>query len=170
MKTDEEHACVLAAAARALEEPLSRALEDDGSMRTYAEIDLPLVPVLTAMERTGAAIDVAHLDEIGERTQGDVDALRARIIELAGEEFNVDSPKQLGHILFEVLGLPPKKKTQRGYSTDAKVLKENRRGSRAACARPALPRNSPRSSRPTSMRCPACAQPTGASIPRSTRR
>ncbi len=124
VKTDEERACVLAAAARALEEPLSRALEDDGSMRTYAEIDLPLVPVLTAMERTGAAIDVAHLDEIGERTQGDVDALRARIIELAGEEFNVDSPKQLGHILFEVLGLPPKKKTQRGYSTDAKVLKE----------------------------------------------
>ena len=55
------------------------------------------------MERTGAVIDVAHLDEIGERTQGDVDALRARIIELAGEEFNVDSPKQLGHILFEVL-------------------------------------------------------------------
>ena len=124
VKTDEERACVLAAAACALEEPLSRALEDDGSMRTYAEIDLPLVPVLTAMERTGAAIDVAHLDEIGERTQGDVDALRARIIELAGEEFNVDSPKQLGHILFEVLGLPPKKKTQRGYSTDAKVLKE----------------------------------------------
>ena len=124
VKTDEERACVLAAAARALEEPLSQALEDNGSMRTYAEIDLPLVPVLTAMERTGAAIDVAHLDEIGERTQGDVDALRARIIELAGEEFNVDSPKQLGHILFEVLGLPPKKKTQRGYSTDAKVLKE----------------------------------------------
>ena len=62
VKTDEERACVLAAAARALEEPLSRALEDDGSMRTYAEIDLPLVPVLTAMERTGAAIDVAHLD------------------------------------------------------------------------------------------------------------
>ena len=170
VKTDEERACVLAAAARALEEPLSRALEDDGSMRTYAEIDLPLVPVLTAMERTGAAIDVAHLDEIGERTQGDVDALRARIIELAGEEFNVDSPKQLGHILFEVLGLPPKKKTQRGYSTDAKVLKELAEVHELPALVLRYRELAEYRSRPTSTRCPACAQPTGASIPRSTRR
>ena len=85
---------MLAAAARALEEPLSQALEDDGSIRTYAEIDLPLVPVLTAMERTGAAIDVAHLDEIGERTQGDVDALRASYADAYGR-YQTELPRWL---------------------------------------------------------------------------
>ena len=56
--------------------------------------------------------------------RSDLDALVADIYKSAGEEFNIDSPKQVGHILFEVLGLPPLKKTQRGYSTDAKVLNE----------------------------------------------
>lgn len=123
-KTDSERACVQAAATRALARPLEEALRRDGSERVYADIDLPLVAVLAAMERTGAALDVGRLQEIGASTQADIDDLRARIIELAGEDFNIDSPKQLGHILFEVLGLPPKKKTQRGYSTDAKVLGE----------------------------------------------
>ena len=123
-KSDEDRVCSCAAAARMLVGPLEEALSRDGSMGAYADIDLPLVAVLAQMERTGAALDVARLEELGKSTQVDIDALRAKIIELAGEDFNIDSPKQLGHILFEVLGLPPKKKTQRGYSTDAKVLKE----------------------------------------------
>lgn len=57
-------------------------------------------------------------------TQEELDTLRTQIVELAGEDFNIDSPKQLAHILFEVLGLTPIKKNQRGYSTDASVLKE----------------------------------------------
>lgn len=123
-KTDDERALAQAAAALALVEPLKAALVKDGSTKAYADIDLPLVAVLAVMERTGCAIDVAKLEKLGETTGAELDALRAQIYELAGEEFNVDSPKQLGHILFEVLGLPAKKKTQRGYSTDAKVLKD----------------------------------------------
>jgi DNA polymerase-1 len=76
------------------------------------------------MERTGAAIDVPALERIALSTQAELDLLHEKIINLAGEDFNIDSPKQLSHILFEVLGLTPTKKTQRGYSTDASVLKE----------------------------------------------
>ncbi len=123
-KSDDQAVCVQAAAARALAAPMRKALERDGSLTVYNTIDAPLVPVLAAMECTGAPLDSAHLQQIGETTQADIDDLRARIIELAGEEFNIDSPKQLGHILFEVMGLPPKKKTSRGYSTDKKVLEE----------------------------------------------
>ena len=123
-KTDEQRACAQAAAARVLVGPLTAALEREGSARAYFDIDLPLVAVLAIMERTGAAIDADRLAELGASTGAELEGLRAQIYELAGEEFNVDSPKQLGHILFEVLGLPAKKKTQRGYSTDAKVLKE----------------------------------------------
>ena len=123
-KSDDQAVCVQAAAARALVAPMRAALERDGSLSVYNDIDVPLVPVLAAVECTGAPLDVARLAQIGETTQASIDDLRSRIIDLAGEEFNVDSPKQLGHILFEALGLPPKKKTSRGYSTDAKVLKE----------------------------------------------
>ena len=117
-------AAVQAAAARALVEPLSQAIERDGSHRAYFDIDLPLVGVLAVMERTGAALDCDQLADLGASTQIELDDLRGRIVEMAGEEFNLDSPKQLAHILFEVLGLKPLKKNQRGYSTDAGVLKE----------------------------------------------
>ncbi|MDO4501631.1 MAG: DNA polymerase I [Coriobacteriia bacterium] len=123
-KQDQDAACIQAAAAAALVEPLTQALRKDQSWDVYEQIDLPLVTVLALMERTGAAIDVAQLRELGESTGQRISELRGKIIELAGEEFNVDSPKQLGRILFEVLGLPPKKKTRTGYSTDAGVLTE----------------------------------------------
>ena len=109
---------------QALVGPLRRALEADGTLDAYERIDVPLVAVLAIIERTGAAIDTDRLEALGRETGASVDELRARIIELAGEDFNVDSPKQLGHILFEVIGLTPRKKNQRGYSTDASVLKE----------------------------------------------
>ena len=72
----------------------------------------------------GAAIDAERLEALGREAQAEVDGLTAQIYELAGEPFNLSSPKQLAHILFEVLELPPVKKNQRGYSTDAKVLTE----------------------------------------------
>ncbi|MCI2242569.1 DNA polymerase I [Adlercreutzia faecimuris] len=121
---DEARAAVAAAAARHLVEPLRAAMEREGSLKAYRDIDLPLVGVLATMERTGAAIDVERLAEMGRAAQAELDELSQRIFELAGEPFNIDSPKQLARILFEVLGLTPLKKNQRGYSTDASVLKE----------------------------------------------
>ena len=123
-KTDEARAAMQAAAARQLVGPLTAALERDGSARPYFDIDLPLVAVLAIMERTGAALDCARLSQLGASTEAELDDLRARVTDMAGEPFNLDSPMQLSHILFEVLGLKPLKKTQRGYSTDASVLKE----------------------------------------------
>lgn len=115
---------VEAAVARALVSPLRKALEADGTLAVFESIDSPLLPVLASMERVGAALNTKALAALGVSTQADLDELSAQIYESAGEEFNIDSPKQVGHILFEVLDLPPIKKTQRGYSTDAKVLTE----------------------------------------------
>ncbi len=123
-KGDDVRAASRAAAARRLAEPLSKALEREGSLAAFRDIDAPLVAVLAIMERTGAAIDTDHLGRLGDSTQEELDALSERIFELAGERFNLDSPKQLSHVLFEVIGLKPRKKNQRGYSTDASVLKE----------------------------------------------
>ena len=123
-ETGGERAAVRATAARMLQGLLEEALRRDGTWEAYADIDLPLVGVLACMERVGAAIDVPRLEELGRAAQAEVDDLTAQIYELAGETFNLSSPKQLAHILFEVLELPAKKKNQRGYSTDAKVLTE----------------------------------------------
>lgn len=112
------------AALERLAKVLQKHLADDGIETVYSTIDYPLVGVLACMERVGAAIDKPTLDRIASATQEELDRLRGKIISLAGEDFNIDSPKQLAHILFEVLGLNPIKKNQRGYSTDASVLKE----------------------------------------------
>lgn len=113
-----------AAAVERLASILEERLEEDGVASIYERIDYPLIGVLACMERIGAAIDMPSLDRIALATQEELGALRKQIIDLAGEEFNIDSPKQLSHILFEVIGLSPIKKNQRGYSTDASVLKE----------------------------------------------
>ena len=123
-KDDVSRIAIQAAAVRSLVAPLTEALEKDGSTDTYQKIDAPLVPVLAVMERTGAAIDVGHLAALGQDTEARLEALRDEIYASAGEEFNIDSPKQLSHILFDVLGLKPSKKTQTGFSTNAAVLKE----------------------------------------------
>ena len=113
-----------AVAARVLAPALAEALEREGADGVYRDIDLPLVAVLVAMERTGVKIDCARLREIGEGAQAEIGELAARIYELAGEEFNIDSHKQMQRILFDVLGLKPRKKILTGYSTNATTLKE----------------------------------------------
>lgn len=123
-ETSIEEVCVKACAARNLIEPLESELEKDSTASVYQNIDLPLVSVLLIMERTGTVIDTKRLQELGAEAQKEMDELRAQIYEMAGEEFNVDSPKQLSYILFGVLGLNPIKKTKQGFSTDATVLKE----------------------------------------------
>lgn len=121
---DEDRVVMEAASVHALVNPMKKALSDDKSEKAYFDIDLPLVSVLALMERSGAAIDVEALEEIGRRSQAEIESLRAQIFEITGEEFNLDSPKQLSHMLFEVLGYKPIKKTKSGYSTDNSVLKE----------------------------------------------
>ncbi len=123
-KDPQKQVALQAAAIGALVDPLAQELEKEGARKVYDDIDLPLVGVLACMERTGAALDVDHLKALNESTGAEVDRLRAAIYASAGHEFNVDSPKQLSEVLFDELGLTPKKKTRSGYSTNASVLKE----------------------------------------------
>ena len=117
-------ACV----ARAVREALAAALESQGAAEVFATIEMPLVRVLARMERNGMLVDPVRLEELAAGLGGQIEELAARIRELAGDEtFNISSPMQLSHILFDKMGLSTKglKKTQRGYySTNAKVLEE----------------------------------------------
>ena len=122
-ENEQEDAVINALVAPRLAEVLTSALKDDGCFDCYRDIDVPLVVTLALMERVGAALDAERLSVIGAETEGMIETIRTQIYDLAGETFNIDSPKQLGHILFEVLELPVGKKNQRGYSTDAKTLK-----------------------------------------------
>ncbi|MBR3225110.1 MAG: DNA polymerase I [Atopobiaceae bacterium] len=111
--------------ARVLVPALTKRLEEDGSLELFQSIEMPLVGVLAAMERTGLHADPAKLREQSAELGAEIDQMVDRIYDAAGERFNVDSPMQLSHVLFDVLGLPTYglKKTQRGYySTNAKVL------------------------------------------------
>ena len=117
-----------AALALAIREPLANALEREGATRVFAEIEMPLVPVLASMERTGMLVDPDRLRALSLGLEGQIDEMAGKIRALAGDDtFNISSPMQLSHILFDVMGLPTKglKKTQRGYySTNAKKLEE----------------------------------------------
>ncbi|MCX8050754.1 MAG: DNA polymerase I [Chlorobi bacterium] len=87
-------------------------------------IEFPLVRVLRDMEYNGVAIDVEQLEELRRQLTDEIERLRQQIWKDAGTEFNIDSPKQLGEILFEKMQLPVAKRTKSGYSTDASVLSE----------------------------------------------
>ena len=116
------------AVALAAVQPLAKALEEQDAADIFQEIEMPLVPVLASMERTGMYVDPDRLHALAEGLGGQIDELAGRIRKMAGDEtFNIASPMQLSHILFDVMGLPTKglKKTHRGYySTNARVLEE----------------------------------------------
>ena len=97
-------------------------LRENEMLPLYRDVELPLVNTLFDMEKTGFLIDKSVLTELGGEMENRINALAGEIYEQAGESFNILSPKQLGQILFEKLGLPPKKKTKTGYSTDSDVL------------------------------------------------
>jgi len=105
-----------------LAEVLSAELAERDQTPLLTELELPLVPVLAEMERTGIAIDLEVLAELGERLGDRIRALREDIYGWAEHEFNLDSPKQLQEILFEQLALPRTKRIKTGYSTDAAAL------------------------------------------------
>ncbi|HEX3368018.1 MAG TPA: DNA polymerase I, partial [Candidatus Cybelea sp.] len=97
-------------------------LEARGQLSLYEEVELPLAPVLAKMESAGVAIDPAELRVIGERVDASAEALRARIYDVSGEEFNIGSPQQLGKVLFGKLNIPGAKKTKTGWATGVEVL------------------------------------------------
>ncbi len=88
----------------------------------FFDIEMPLLPVLVDMERTGIRIDAEFLGGLSSEMEKKLVVLEAQIYEIAGSSFNIGSPKQLGEILFERLGLPRGKKTKTGWSTDVEVL------------------------------------------------
>lgn len=120
-------AALSAFGAQALVEPLSERMEKDGCQDLFREVEMPLLPVLLAMERTGLAVDPSVLRQQSDELGAEIEGMAEKIHEEAGEDFNIDSPQQLSHVLFEVLGLPTAglKKTRKGfYSTNAKVLSD----------------------------------------------
>ncbi|NOU67200.1 DNA polymerase I [Paenibacillus sp. LMG 31461] len=97
-------------------------LEKSEMHQLFYELELPLSGVLAEMEMRGIAVDAEGLKTLGVELGKQLDTIMSSIYKLAGVEFNINSPKQLGEILFEKLGLPASKKTKTGYSTDAEVL------------------------------------------------
>lgn len=105
-----------------LQKALAARIEEMGATRLLREIELPLAMLLAEMEETGFKLDRTGLEAFRTQLETAMNTLTANIYYLAGEEFNINSPKQLGHILFEKLGLPAERKTKSGYSTDVEVL------------------------------------------------
>ena len=114
-------------AAALLQQTLSdeRALDEQEMTKLYREIELPLLSTLYDMERDGFLVDCDELNRLGAQYDQQIAELKDEIFSLCGvAPFNLNSPQQLGSVLFDTLGLPAKKKTARGYSTDAETLNE----------------------------------------------
>ena len=107
-----------------LKEVFEKELSDEDLLPILKEIELPLLPVLLKMERRGIYVDPAILQKMSTELAISIKALEQEIYQMAGEEFNVSSPKQLSKILFEKMGISPPKKTATGFSTSADVLEE----------------------------------------------
>ena len=116
----------LAGVLAGLYDALDAKVTEEGMDRLLAEVELPLALVLADMERTGMLVDKEGLAAFGEKMKQELEGCLARIYEQVGYEFNVNSPKQLGEALFVKLGLPPRKKTKSGYSTNAETLESLR--------------------------------------------
>jgi DNA polymerase-1 len=118
------HAGRMAARALTLADRLQARMDDLAVASLYREVELPLIRVLADMEREGIGLNTTYLAGLSTEMEGEMKALERRIHEIAGEEFNVNSPGQLSRILFEKLGCPKLRRTKTGYSTDADVLAE----------------------------------------------
>ena len=101
---------------------LMKKLEETGMAALYRETELPLTYALAAMELAGIRVEGARLAEFAEELKKGIAEAEAEIYEATGERFNINSPKQLGEILFEKMHLPYGKKTKSGYSTAAEIL------------------------------------------------
>ena len=121
-----EYLAKCAVALGVLNERIGDKIKENGQEKLYNEVELPLVTVLAHLEINGFLVDDNQLKEFADKLGEKIDALTNDIYMLAGEEFNINSPKQLGVILFEKLELKPVKKTKTGYATNADVLEKLR--------------------------------------------
>lgn len=117
-------ACYMAYTALACRKPMCEALRDTGMWNVYTQIELPLIFTLDSMEKWGISVKSEELKSYGEKLSVRIGELEKQIWQQAGEEFNINSPKQMGVILFEKLGLKGGKKTKTGYSTAADILEK----------------------------------------------
>lgn len=121
-----EYLAKCAVALGVLNECIGDKIKENGQEKLYQEVELPLVTVLAHLEINGFLVDDNQLKKFADKLGEKIDALTNEIYMLAGEEFNINSPKQLGVILFEKLELKPVKKTKTGYATNADVLEKLR--------------------------------------------
>ena len=119
---DDGDAAACAEAVWNLHQVLDEELDKQGLEELYYKIELPLCAVLYSMEKTGVAIDRTQLEQFGQMLTQRISDCEQAIFSYSNGPFNINSPKQLGELLFETLGLPPIKKTKTGYSTNADVL------------------------------------------------
>ncbi len=119
-----EHATRKALGIWHLKPVVEKKLKENEQYELYKELELPLASILGTMESDGVSVDKQVLVDMGVDLESKLHDIERKIFELAGESFNINSPKQLGVILFEKLGLPPIKKTKTGYSTAADVLEK----------------------------------------------
>ena len=105
-------------------EKLTEILKEREQEKLLYEIEIPLAKVLSSMEHIGFSVDEQGIVDFQSQIEEEIDIHVKKIYEQAGREFNINSPKQLGQVLFEELGLPAKKKTKTGYSTNADVLED----------------------------------------------
>jgi DNA polymerase-1 len=120
--TGDERLALEAVANLRLKPKFEETLEEQNLFKLFDEIEMPLIPVLAKMEHEGVGIDTDYLNDLSKETELLLESIENDIYSLAEQEFNINSPQQLGFILFEKLGLPKSKKTKTGYSTDANVL------------------------------------------------
>ncbi|RIX46510.1 DNA polymerase I [Paenibacillus nanensis] len=118
------HLALKADAVRKLVPVITEELSNRGMSKLYFELEQPLSRILAGMEHQGIKVEKGVLEELGNGLETKLASIMSEIYSLAGTEFNIGSPKQLGEVLFEKLGLPARKKTKTGYSTDADVLEE----------------------------------------------
>lgn len=118
--------CLYAEEVYKLAEVTMKKLEEINAVDLFKNIDMPTVEVLAEMQWNGMYVDLDELEEYGKELKERIEVLTHEIYELCGEEFNINSTKQLGEILFEKLKLPVVKKTKSGYSTDVDVLEKLR--------------------------------------------
>jgi DNA polymerase-1 len=121
-----EYSCEDAEITLLLKSILEEKLNNTDNYTLFEDLEMKLVPVIMDMEMTGIKIDVDFFKDMSEKFADELSTIERKTFDLAGEEFNINSPQQLGHILFEKLNLPGKKKTKKksGYSTDVEVLTE----------------------------------------------